>query len=50
MWDGNLDELAIFNHALSTSDIRALYELGSDDQSGDLAKLDVVDLRLPRVH
>jgi hypothetical protein len=29
MWDGNLDELAIFNSALSTKQIRQLYELAS---------------------
>lgn len=27
MWDGRLDELAIFNHPLSSDDIRQLYEL-----------------------
>ncbi len=26
MWDGRLDELAIFNHALTADDVRALYE------------------------
>jgi hypothetical protein len=29
MWDGRLDELAIFNHALSEEQIRELYELGN---------------------
>jgi hypothetical protein len=29
MWDGRLDELAIFNHALSPEQIRELYELGN---------------------
>ena len=29
MWDGRLDELAIFNHALTKAQIRELYELGS---------------------
>lgn len=28
MWDGRLDELAIFNHALSSDEIRELYEIG----------------------
>jgi ferric-dicitrate binding protein FerR (iron transport regulator) len=32
MWDGRLDELAIFNAALSPEEIRELYELGSMDQ------------------
>lgn len=27
-WDGRLDELAVFNHALSADQIRDLYELG----------------------
>ncbi len=27
MWDGRLDELAIFNHALSDTDIKHLYEM-----------------------
>ncbi len=27
MWDGHLDELAIFNHALTAEQIRALYQL-----------------------
>lgn len=27
MWDGRLDELAIFNHALSADDVRSLYEI-----------------------
>jgi hypothetical protein len=30
MWDGRLDELAIFNHALSPNEIRNLYELSRD--------------------
>ena len=29
MWDGRLDELAIFNHALRAEQIRQLYELGN---------------------
>jgi hypothetical protein len=29
MWDGRLDELAIFNHALTAAEIRELYELGN---------------------
>jgi hypothetical protein len=29
MWDGRLDELAIFNHALSAEQIRELYDLGN---------------------
>jgi hypothetical protein len=29
MWDGNLDELAIFNHTLSSEQIRALYKLAN---------------------
>ena len=29
MWDGRLDELAIFNHALSPEQIRELHELGN---------------------
>jgi hypothetical protein len=29
LWDGRLDELAIFNHALSPVQIRELYELGN---------------------
>jgi hypothetical protein len=29
MWDGRLDELAIFNHAVSDEQIRELYELGN---------------------
>jgi ferric-dicitrate binding protein FerR (iron transport regulator) len=29
MWDGRLDELAIFNIALSSEEIRSLYELGN---------------------
>jgi hypothetical protein len=29
MWDGRLDELAIFNHAISEEQIRELYELGN---------------------
>jgi hypothetical protein len=29
MWDGRLDELAIFNHVLSPKQIRELFELGS---------------------
>ena len=29
MWDGRLDELAIFNHALSPEQVRELYELGN---------------------
>jgi hypothetical protein len=29
MWDGRLDELAIFNHALSPEQIRELFKLGS---------------------
>jgi hypothetical protein len=32
MWDGRLDELAIFNSALSPEEIGALYELGSVGQ------------------
>lgn len=28
-WDGRLDEIAIFNHALSADQIRQLYELGN---------------------
>lgn len=32
MWDGRLDELAIFNHALSDSDIKRLYELPNSDE------------------
>lgn len=31
MWDGRLDELAIFNHALSAVQIRMLYDLASRD-------------------
>jgi hypothetical protein len=27
MWDGRLDELAIFNHALSAADVQQLYDL-----------------------
>ena len=30
MWDGRLDELAIFNHALSPEQILELYELGNN--------------------
>jgi hypothetical protein len=30
MWDGNLDELAIFNDALSSRQILELYDLGND--------------------
>ena len=37
MWDGRLDELAIFNHALSAKDIQRLYELAS---SGRVVPLD----------
>jgi hypothetical protein len=29
MWDGRLDELAIFNHALSADEVRSLYEIAS---------------------
>jgi hypothetical protein len=29
MWDGRLDELAIFNHALTAQQIRELYDLGN---------------------
>jgi ferric-dicitrate binding protein FerR (iron transport regulator) len=29
MWDGRLDELAIFNHALTAEQLRELYELGN---------------------
>jgi hypothetical protein len=29
MWDGRLDELAIFNHALTPDQIRELYDLGN---------------------
>ncbi|MCC6492432.1 MAG: FecR domain-containing protein [Pirellulales bacterium] len=29
MWDGRLDELAIFNHALTPRQVRELFELGS---------------------
>lgn len=29
MWDGNLDELAIFNHPLNPEQIRVLYKLGN---------------------
>jgi hypothetical protein len=29
MWDGRLDELAIFNHALSAEQVRELYDLGN---------------------
>jgi hypothetical protein len=29
MWDGRLDELAIFNHALAPDQIRELYDLGN---------------------
>jgi hypothetical protein len=32
MWDGRLDELAIFNHSLSPEQIRDLYELGNAGQ------------------
>lgn len=31
MWDGRLDELAIFNHALSAKDIQRLHELADQD-------------------
>jgi hypothetical protein len=31
MWDGRLDELSIFNHALSPHEVRELYELGNDE-------------------
>jgi hypothetical protein len=30
MWDGRLDELAVFNEALSPQQVRELYELGTD--------------------
>jgi hypothetical protein len=30
MWDGRLDELAIFNHALTADQVLAFYELASD--------------------
>jgi hypothetical protein len=29
MWDGNLDELSIFNHALTADQIQALFNLGN---------------------
>jgi len=29
MWDGRLDELAIFNHALTAAQVRELYKLGN---------------------
>lgn len=29
MWDGRLDELAVFNHALTVDEIRELYDLGN---------------------
>ena len=29
MWDGNLDELSIFNHALTSEQIQSLFKLGS---------------------
>lgn len=32
MWDGCLDELAIFNHALSDADIEQLYELANSEE------------------
>jgi ferric-dicitrate binding protein FerR (iron transport regulator) len=32
MWDGRLDELAIFNYGLSSAQIRALFELGNAEQ------------------
>jgi hypothetical protein len=32
MWDGRLDELAIFNHPLSPDQLRDLYELGNAGQ------------------
>jgi hypothetical protein len=31
MWDGRLDELAIFNHALSDDDIKQLFEMPESD-------------------
>jgi Concanavalin A-like lectin/glucanases superfamily len=31
MWDGRLDELAIFNHALSPEQVSELYKLGNDE-------------------
>jgi hypothetical protein len=34
MWDGRLDELAIFNHALSPEQIRHLFDLGSAESRG----------------
>ncbi len=32
MWDGRLDELAIFNHALRDADIKQLYELPDSEE------------------
>jgi len=32
MWDGRLDELAIFNHALSADEVQSLYEFAGTDE------------------
>ncbi|HEX6963939.1 MAG TPA: LamG domain-containing protein [Lacipirellula sp.] len=32
MWDGRLDELAVFNHALTVDQIRELYDLGDAER------------------
>jgi hypothetical protein len=32
MWDGRLDELALFKHVLSDIDIKQLYELPNSDE------------------
>ena len=38
MWDGRLDELAIFNKALSPEDVRRLYEVGSRESGSSSAR------------